>query len=124
MDWYDTLKKSPWTPPKYVFTLIWPLLYLLMFVGFIRVLKTTNNIIVVVFFIMQILLNISWPTIFFDYHNIHLSFIIIVMLLICVIIMTHSFYLHDHVAGLIQIPYILWLCLATYLNWYILKHNN
>lgn len=124
MDWYDTLKKSSLTPPNYVFNVVWTLLYLLMFVGFAKVLHVTSDVSVITFFIIQLLLNLSWTPIFFKYHNIPLSFIVIILLLICVMIMTYKFYLHEHVAGLMQIPYIIWLCLATYLDWYILKYNS
>ena len=69
MDWYNTLKKSSLTPPNYVFSVVWTLLYMLMFVGFARVLRITNDISVITFFIIQLLLNISWMPIFFKYHN-------------------------------------------------------
>lgn len=122
--WYDSLEKSPLTPPNYVFTSVWLLLYTLMVVSFIRIIYRSAYGLPLLLFVSQIILNVLWVSKFFTYHNIPLSLVIIILLLIVVIIMTYSFYTYDNIAGLIQLPYILWLLFAIYLNWYIYKHMN
>jgi translocator protein len=126
MDWYDQLQKSPLTPPPMAFRLVWPMLYILMFYGLYKVLslvESTNMLFIVVLFVVQILLNISWSPIFFTYHQIHTSLTIIYILLIIVVLMTYVFYWVDEWSGIIQIPYIIWLMFASYLNWYIIMNN-
>ena len=123
MNWYDTLEKSSLTPPSIIFSLVWPILYLLMFIGFAMVLSSNQSPIIILIFILQIGLNLSWSPIFFQLHNIQLALYIIGLLFLSVLVMTYMFYQQNTVAGLLQGPYILWLGLAFYLNWYIYKHN-
>lgn len=120
MEWYDELNKSPLTPPNYVFSVVWTVLYILMFVGLFR---TYKNPYIIAIFLIQLALNVSWSPIFFNYHAVGLSMIVICLLICCVISMAYMFYQYDELSGLMQIPYIIWLFIAGYLNWYVLSHN-
>ena len=67
-NWYSTLKKAPWTPPNYVFGIIWPILYLLMGISFLIVIldkKCYPYCAPITYFLVQLVLNLSWTTIFF-----------------------------------------------------------
>ena len=73
-DWYKTLKKAPWTPPNYVFGIIWPILYLLMFISAYLIFidkKCYPFCYALIIFFIQLAINLSWTTIFFKYKLIH-----------------------------------------------------
>jgi tryptophan-rich sensory protein len=64
----------------------------------------------------QLVFNLIWPVLFFAFKWRFFAFIWIVVLDILVITMTLKFYRKDKTAGLLQIPYCLWLIFASYLN--------
>jgi translocator protein len=125
MDWYHTLNLSPLTPPSFVFGLVWPILYLMMLVSVVILFQSSPQTpyVPLIWFVIQLVLNLWWPHVFFTQHEISWSLVIIVILTVCVIYTTYLFDQYDHTAGLLLIPYMIWLCFATYLNWYIYTHN-
>jgi len=124
-DWYRSLKKSPLNPPSYVFAIVWTILYILIgisFYFFIKENKFTASY-GLAFFFLQLGLNIIWSPIFFRKRNISLSLIILVLLMISVGITIYFFYQVSTTAAYLLIPYLIWICFAGYLNYYILTHN-
>lgn len=125
-EFYDKLNKSPMTPPKAVFRGAWKILYLLMAVSFILILfspNTINKIFAVFLFVVQLILNFNWGCVFFMYKQFKNALYICIALLIIVLLMTLVFFKQSFWAGLLQVPYCLWLILATYLNYYVVKEN-
>lgn len=119
-DWYKKLKKSKITPPSYVFGIVWPILYLLLIIFFLFAYKNREYK-ALSFFVIQLALNLSWTTIFFRYRKlkIGLGLIILIILLTLITIL----YLNNINIAIFLIPYLLWLTLATYLNFYIVLNN-
>lgn len=118
-EYYKQLKLPSYAPPGYVFSYVWTCLYLLMFVSFIILLFAKNSslqLIGLLTFSVQIVLNISWPYIFFKWKNIGLSCIVSFLLLLLVIFMTAVFFRLSPFLGLLQVPYLLWLIFANILN--------
>ena len=64
----------------------------------------------------QLLTNITWPIVFFAFKWRFIAIIWIIVLLILIIYMTAIFYKKNKLAGLLQIPYIIWTIFATYLT--------
>ena len=124
--WYETLNKAPWTPPNYVFGIIWPILYLLMFISFTLVFfnkKCKGGCRPILFFLIQLVLNLSWTTIFFTMKQI-VAGLVVITAIICIAGYTaYKFYSIDKTAGLLLVPYLLWLCIAFSLNAYIALYN-
>ena len=60
--------------------------------------------------------NAMWSIIFFILKWRFFAFLWILLLDILVIIMINKFYNKDKLAGLLQIPYLIWILFATYLN--------
>ena len=118
--WYKNLKKSKITPPSYVFGIVWPILYLLLIIFFLFAYKNQEYK-ALSFFMIQLALNLSWTTIFFRYRKlkIGLGLIILIILLTLITIL----YLNNRNIAIFLIPYLLWLTLATYLNFYIVLNN-
>ena len=125
-EFYDNLKKPQITPSKAVFRGAWKVLYFLMAVSFVLLLLSPNSfnkLMAIFLFLLQLLLNFNWGCVFFLYRQIKKAFFICLSLLIIVLIMTVLFFKQSILAGVLLIPYCVWLILATYLNYYIMVEN-
>lgn len=123
MDVFDTVTKPPLTPPAIVFPIVWSILYVLMGIGAARVyLKNPDSSAISVFGV-NLFFNFFWSIIFFNMRAFCFAFIWLLALLAVVIVMTVKFYREDKVAGLLQIPYCIWLLIAGYLNLFICLTN-
>lgn len=120
MQSFDTLVKPPLTPPGFLFPIVWTVLYTLMGIGLTRVqLSDAPNDVILkstLLYYIQLFFNFFWSIWFFGLNFFLFSFIWLIALLILIILMTVSFYKADKLAGLLQIPYILWVTFAGYLN--------
>ena len=116
--------KPPLTPPQWVFPVVWTILYALMGISAARISltppsKERNR--GLNFFTAQLIVNFFWPLLFFNAGAYGLSFLWLLLLLVLVIWMTLEFRKVSPQAAYLQIPYILWLSFAAYLNaavWY------
>lgn len=117
--WYEHLNKSILTPPGYVFSFVWTILYgLLAVVAWLLSssdIKASKSILVL--FTLQMVMNWLWTPLFFGLHWFKLSALWIVSLscLNAIVIMKAKKKSHKTIAGLL-IPYLLWLVFASYLN--------
>ena len=114
---YNTLIKPVLAPPSIVFPIVWTILYVLMGVSY-GILKSkflvnseTNFI-----YYLQLFVNSMWSIIFFTFEWRLFAFIWLLILILLIIGMIIEFYKKDKVAGLLQIPYLLWALFASYLN--------
>ena len=114
---FGMLQKPPLAPPGILFPIVWTILYTLMGVSYGR-LKTkglTDEKVNQVYY-LQLVINALWSIFFFSLEWRLFSFFWIITLIIAVIAMIREFYARDKVAGLLQIPYLIWLLFAAYLN--------
>ncbi len=114
MEVYSALEKPMLTPPAWLFPVAWTILYVLMAIGASRYALKSKMISGVYF--LQLIVNYLWSIIFFGFNAYLFAFFWLLLLLVLVIVMTVQFYKVDKLAGLLQIPYILWLVFAGYLN--------
>ena len=114
MQIYSTLEKPILAPPAWLFPVAWTILYVLMAIGGAR--YALNLKMISGTYFLQLVVNWLWPIIFFNFNAYLFAFFWLILLLVLVIIMTWQFYKVDKLAGLFQIPYILWLVFAGYLN--------
>lgn len=125
-DFYNVINKPVYAPNRKVFGRVWSVLYILMFLSFIIFYfqpLSLSKILATPLFCLQFLLNLSWTPVFFKYKKIGMAFAICGLLLITVILMTLLFFRMSFLLGILQIPYILWLILATRLNYDIMRMN-
>lgn len=122
MQEYAGLVKPMLSPPAWIFPVVWTILYILMGIGVARVYIKTEEVPTI--YIAQLFFNFMWSIIFFNFGAYLFAFIWLIALIILVIIMTVRFYRVDKLAGLIQIPYILWLLFAGYLNFMVYMLNR
>ena len=114
---YNSLQKPFLAPPSILFPIMWTILYILMGVsyGMLQSKMLVDSEINLIYYI-QLFVNAFWSIFFFVFKWRLFSFIWILLLDVLVIVMTVKFYKKHKVAGLIQIPYLLWSLFATYLN--------
>lgn len=101
-------------PPKILFPIMWSILYLLMTISVYLATKNSDDAYKIYF--IQLIVNAFWTVIFFGLKLRLFAFLWIIFLFILVIIMIKKFYKENKNAGLLQIPYIIWLLIAMYLN--------
>ena len=114
---YGDMVKPPLSPPSYIFPIVWTILYILMGISyFIATKDNGNDKELNQIYILQLLVNFFWPIIFFVLRMYFTAFLWIILLIILVIVMIKELLKVNKVSGYIQIPYLIWLLFATYLN--------
>ena len=114
---YNTLQKPFLSPPSILFPIVWTILYILMGISFARLeLNSKIDQDIKQIYYLQLFVNALWSIFFFVLKWRLFSFIWILLLLTLIIIMIIKFYKKDKIAGLLQLPYLIWTLFATYLN--------
>jgi tryptophan-rich sensory protein len=125
-DWYLELDKPGWTPPNWVFGPAWTLLYIAMAVAVWLVWRSggwTANRQAVLAYLVQLALNGAWSWIFFGEQLIGLALVDIVCLFSMIIVVLALFWRRRRIAGLLMLPYALWVAFATALNYQLWMMN-
>ena len=124
--WYAGLDKPSFNPPNNVFGPVWTILYFLMGVSLylIVISPSARKKFAIGIFVTQLILNFFWSIIFFNLHQIGLALIEIILLWMMILAMVIAFYKINRVAGLLQVPYLLWVSFATVLNAAIYQLNG
>lgn len=126
---YRSYKNPPFSPPGYVFPIVWPTLYTSMGVSHMLVSEhgtkeenTKNNVL----YFTQLSLNYIWSLLYFKYKLRGSALIESFILLSAATLTTREFYRTHKPAGVILIPYVIWLSYASYLTSgsYVLNHDT
>lgn len=124
---FAALNKPIWTPPNWAFGPIWTILYILIGIALFLVWRNgfqrQDVKIAMGVFGVQIALNLLWSLIFFGAHSILGGLIEIIFLWIAILINIILFYKISKVAGILLLPYIVWVTIALYLNYSIYLLN-
>jgi translocator protein len=116
---YSSLNKPVFSPPAWIFAPVWFILYVLMGTSAYliwRLRKKENAKKPLVFFFIQLILNLLWPIIFFGLGQYLLAFIEIIILLIVIVLMILSFNKVSKASAYLLLPYLLWVGFASMLN--------
>ena len=115
---YENYIKPPLSPPGWLFPVVWAVLYLLMAIGMAMVwnadqahAKPARNL-----YIVQLVVNLLWPFFFFRWEMWGFAAIWLLLLIALVMVMALRFEQISPKAAYLQIPYLIWLCFAAYLN--------
>ena len=116
-----TAAQPPLSPPEWVFPVVWGILYALMGISAARIAMTESksglNL-----FVIQLIFNFFWSLLFFNAQAYRFAALWLVLLIALVVLMILAFRKADPLAAWLQIPYLVWLCFALYLNigvWYL-----
>lgn len=126
-NWYATLRKPTFTPPNSVFAPVWTTLFLLMSVSAYLIwrkgLQDKNVRICLLIFIFQLILNVLWSLLFFGLESPFYAFIEILILWLAIGFTILNFQKLSRMAGLLLLPYLLWVSFAAILNFNLWKLN-
>lgn len=125
--WYATIQKPSFSPPNWLFAPVWITLFLLMGVSLYLIwnkgLKDEKVKSAIIIFTVQLILNILWSFFFFGLKSPLLGFLEIVILWAAILINIVKFYNISKLAGLLLLPYLLWVSFAAFLNFTIFRLN-
>ena len=123
----EAIQKPPIAPPAVVFPIVWSILYALMGIGAARVSLAppsraqTQSLRI---FLLQLAVNFFWSILFFNLQAFGFAFFWLVLLWVLILLMILFFRRVDPVAALLQVPYLLWVTFAGYLNFAVWMLNR
>ena len=119
MDIYQNISQPPLAPPAILFPIVWTILYILMGISgaiiYMRR-KETDVSGALKIYAFQLIVNFLWSIIFFNMQAYLFAFVWLVILWLLIIAMIVSFKKISPIAAYLQIPYLLWVTFAGYLN--------
>ncbi len=123
-DWYNSLNKAPWTPPGWVFGASWTFIMLCFSWYLAELFHMRASHFLWSLYGVQVVVNVSWNWIFFNQHHITYGLIVISLLTLLIFYFFITFR-NDRLkyAKYLLLPYIIWLCIATSLNAYVVFNN-
>lgn len=122
----DNLVLPSFNPPSFLFAIIWPILYLLMGISAYLINNSYScysNTCLIIYYV-QLIVNLIWPIIFFVLDLRLFALIWIILLVLLVLYMIWCFLGVNKKAAYLQIPYLLWILFATFLNYSIYILNR
>ena len=122
--WYTSLNQAPWTPPGWVFGIAWTVIMLCFSIYLTYLFSLRSSKFVITVYSIALLLNVSWNYIFFNQHLTNFALITISALALVILYFFITF--GDEKLSQMKyllLPYIIWLCIATSLNGYIVFNN-
>ena len=125
-EWYAGLVKPTLTPPAWIFGPVWTLLYVMMAAAAWLVWRRygwANAIVPLGLFLGQLALNALWSYLFFGLQRPGLALLDIVALWLAILVTFMAFWRSQPPAGLLLLPYLLWVSFATYLNFQFWRLN-
>ena len=123
---YQYINLPPFAPPSSVFPIVWTILYVLMGISSYMVYETDSKYksSALTLYAVQLVVNFIWPLLFFNGKMFSAAFICLIILWLLVIFMIIQFYKVKPWAAWLQIPYLLWLTFAAFLNWNVFILNR
>jgi tryptophan-rich sensory protein len=122
-DWYLILNKAPWTPPGWVFGAAWTTIMICFSIYMTSLYLSYNTIKLRTLFGIQVLLNVSWNYVFFNKHLTLPGLLIILLLTVLIFYLLLTNQKKLKLKSLLILPYFIWLCIASSLNFYIVLYN-
>lgn len=117
-DAYQMLAKPPFSPPAWLFPIVWSVLYVLMGISAAIIYSSDNGgrINSLIFYAAQLAVNFLWPIIYFVLKMRLFALVWLVLLLFLVLYMISKFNDISKTAAYLNLPYVFWLIFAFYLN--------
>ena len=115
----ETAVRPPLSPPSAVFPVVWVILFALMGIGAARIWRSPPSKFRsrgLLLFFVQLAFNFVWSILFFNLERYGLAFGWLIVLWVLILGMILTFRRIDRKAALLQIPYLLWVSFAAYLN--------
>ncbi|MBE1236216.1 tryptophan-rich sensory protein [Phaeovibrio sulfidiphilus] len=117
--WYDALNKSFFIPPNWAFGPAWTVFFVLMTAAAWLVWRRLGwpaSKTPLALWVFQLVLNLSWSTVFFAWHMLAGAFLVSLVFVAAVAVTTKSFFAADRTAGLLMLPVLAWVTFASVLS--------
>ncbi|MEE1278236.1 MAG: TspO/MBR family protein [Acutalibacteraceae bacterium] len=129
MDLYSTIKPPPLAPPAWLFPIVWTILYILMGISSTliytdRKASETDKKSALYTYALSLVFNFFWSIIFFNLRAFLFSFIWLLVLLFLIVRTITKYRKINKTAAYLQIPYLVWVIFAGYLNFAIYILNK
>lgn len=125
--WYATLNKPSFNPPNWLFAPAWTTLFIFMgialFLVWLKGFKEKKVKVAIIFFLIQLILNVAWSFCFFYWKMPLGAFVDIIILWLFILLTLIRFWKINKAAGVLFIPYLLWVSFASLLNYSVWKLN-
>jgi tryptophan-rich sensory protein len=125
--WYYTLIKPSFRPPPWLFAPVWIILYLIIAIAFYIIWKkgfsSGESKYALGLFILQLILNVLWPIVFFGTRSISGGLTVILILWVLIFLTMFAFQKVSSAASYLLIPYLIWVSYASVLNFSIWRLN-
>lgn len=124
---FENINQPPYSPPQWLFPVAWTILYVLM--GIASYIVFTSNCDIehkrnaLIFYGIQLFFNFLWSPVFFGAKLYLFAFIWLLVMWVLIIITMLKFFKIDKTAGLLMLPYLLWVTFAAYLNFGVFMLN-
>lgn len=126
--WYGQLKRPAFTPPDWVFPVVWLYLYGSMgYASYLVWLTGGDNQNALWIHAIQLIVNGTWSQTYFRLHLQGLGAIHMTFMWVLVLIMMKAYFSVNYYAGLLIVPYVLWMTFAVYICtsfWKLNKTKN
>lgn len=124
--WFAALAKPALYPPPITFPIVWSLLYFLIGLALAMVCSAWGarwQLPAIIAFVLQFALNLAWSPVFFGAYELTAALVVILALDVAVVVTIWLFWKVRRAAALLLLPYLVWICFATFLNWQLLQLN-
>lgn len=122
-EWYAALDKPSWTPPNWIFSPVWTVLYLAIAVAGWLIWSTAPRSPAMALWAIQLLLNATWSWLFFGLHRMDLAFYDISLLWLIIAAFIVLAWPVGMIPSLLFVPYLVWVSYAGALNGAIWRMN-
>lgn len=124
MDTFELSVKPLFYPPDWLFPVVWTILFALMGIASYRILRAHKEKsiaiyrtrIAIAYYVLGLAVNFLWPFVFFHYRAYYIAFAVLCALFYIAFRTYYAFSSIDRPAGLLLMPYLVWLVFAGYLN--------
>lgn len=125
---YAALNKPAFSPPSFLFPVVWTLLYILMGISSYLICRRdtargTQKKTAMLLYAAQLFFNFFWSILFFSFSAYFLAFVWLMIMDALILFMILAFYRIDWTAACLQIPYLIWCLFAACLNLAVVLMN-
>ncbi|MFN7056063.1 TspO/MBR family protein [Hyphomonas sp.] len=124
--WYQSLAKPGWTPPNWAFPLVWSALYLMNAVSGWLVWQAAGMAALpaLCVYLVSLILNAGWSAMFFGLRRMDLGLVNVALLWLSILAVAILFWPYSPIAAALQLPYLLWVSIASALNFTVWRMNR
>ena len=127
MESYKAAEKPALTPPDILFPIVWTILYILMGISAARIWQNGDSkqkAQSLRIYLLQLAFNFVWSLLFFNMQAYGFALVWLIILWLLILLMILSFSKIDKPSAYLQIPYLLWVSFAAYLNFMVWMLNK